>query len=101
MLHSGPGSLRQPVNEISPLVAFAEPDGRVTPALLSPEIQASRKTVRVLPREKPEIRVRLDQRLNDALDMIERMMVLRALERARANWETRRSSSASRVRACS
>jgi two-component system nitrogen regulation response regulator GlnG len=43
------GNVRQLVNEISRIVAFAEPDSTVTPALLSPEIQASRRTVRVLP----------------------------------------------------
>ena len=63
------------------------PDSTITPALLSPEIQASRRTVRVQPGDAPEISVRLDQPLNDAIETIERMMVLRALERAHGNYE--------------
>ena len=87
VLYAWPGNVRQLVNEISRIVAFAEPDSTVTPALLSPEIQASRRTVRVLPGDEPEIRVRLDQPLNDAVEAIERVMVLRALDRARGNYE--------------
>ena len=71
----------------SPISGSADPDSTITPALLSPEIQASRRTVRVLPGDEPEIRVRLDQPLNDAVDAIERVMVMRALDRARGNYE--------------
>ncbi len=87
VLYAWPGNVRQLVNEISRVVAYAEPDGIITPALLSPEIQASRRTVRVLTGDEPEIRVRLDQPLNDAVDAIERVMVLRALDRAHGNYE--------------
>ena len=87
VLYAWPGNVRQLVNEISRVVAYAEPDGTITPALLSPEIQASRRTVRVMPGDEPEIRVRLDQPLNDAVDAIERVMVLRALDRAHGNYE--------------
>jgi DNA-binding NtrC family response regulator len=41
----------------------------------------------VMPGDEPEIRVRLDQPLGDAVDAIERVMVLRALERAHGNYE--------------
>jgi DNA-binding NtrC family response regulator/tetratricopeptide (TPR) repeat protein len=87
VLYAWPGNVRQLVNEINRVVAYADPDGAITPALLSPEIQASRRTVRVLPGDEPEIRVRLDQPLNDAIDAIERVMVLRALDRAGGNYE--------------
>jgi transcriptional regulator with PAS, ATPase and Fis domain len=87
VLYSWPGNVRQLVNEINRIVAFVEPDGRITPALLSPEIQASRRTVRVLPGDEPEIRVRLDQPLADAVDTIEQLMIRRALERAHGNYE--------------
>ena len=87
MLYSWPGNVRQLVNEVSRIVAYADPDSTVTPALLSPEIQTSRRTIRVHPGDEPEISVRLDQPLNDAIEMIERMMVLRALERAHGNYE--------------
>jgi transcriptional regulator with PAS, ATPase and Fis domain len=87
VLYRWPGNVRQLVNEISRIVAYAESDSTIVPALLSPEVQASRRTVRVMPGEEPEIRVRLDQPLGDAVDAIERMMVLRALERAHGNYE--------------
>ena len=87
VLYAWPGNVRQLVNEISRVVAYADADSTITPALLSPEIQASRRTVRVLPGDEPEIRVRLDQPMNDAIDAIERMMVTRALDRARGNYE--------------
>jgi hydrogenase-4 transcriptional activator len=87
VLYAWPGNVRQLVNEVSRMVAYAEPDSTITPALLSPEIQASRRTVRVLPGEEPEIRIRLDQPLNEAIDAIERMMVVRALDRAQGNYE--------------
>lgn len=87
VLYGWPGNVRQLVNEIRRMVAFAEPNGRLTPALLSADIQASRRTVRVLPGDEPEIRVRLDQSLNEAVDTIERVMIRRALERAHGNYE--------------
>jgi len=87
VLYRWPGNVRQLVNEISRIVAYAEPDSTITPALLSPEVQASRRTIRVMPGEEPEIRVRLDQPLGDAVDAIERVMVIRALERAHGNYE--------------
>jgi DNA-binding NtrC family response regulator len=87
VLYRWPGNVRQLVNEINRIVAYADPDSTITPALLSPEIQASRRTVRVTPGDEPEIRVRLDQPLGDAVDAIERVMVVRALERAHGNYE--------------
>jgi DNA-binding NtrC family response regulator len=87
LLYSWPGNVRQLVNEVRRLVALAEPDGRLGPALLSAEIQASRKTTRLAPGDEPEIRIRMDQPLNDAVEMIEQAMVKRALDRARGNYE--------------
>jgi DNA-binding NtrC family response regulator/ATP/maltotriose-dependent transcriptional regulator MalT len=87
VLFRWPGNVRQLVNEISRLVAYAEPDSTITPALLSPEVQASRRTVRVDSGDEPEIRVHLDQPLGDAIDAVERVMVVRALERAGGNYE--------------
>jgi transcriptional regulator with PAS, ATPase and Fis domain len=87
LLYSWPGNVRQLVNEIRRMVVFAEPDSTLTPAMLSPEIQASRRTIRVTPGQEPEIRVRMDQPLHEAVDMIEQAMVRRALERAGGNYE--------------
>jgi len=87
LLYSWPGNVRQLVNETSRMAALADVDGSVPPSLLSPEIQASRRTVRVLPGDEPEIRIRLDQPLNEAIESIERMMVVRALDRSHGNFE--------------
>jgi DNA-binding NtrC family response regulator len=88
LLYSWPGNIRQLVNEVRRMVVFADPDGTVTPALLSPEIQASRRTIRVAEGDEPEIRIRMDQPLNDAVELVEQAMVRRALERARGNYES-------------
>jgi DNA-binding NtrC family response regulator/tetratricopeptide (TPR) repeat protein len=88
LLYAWPGNVRQLVNEIRRIAAFAEPDSVITPALLSPEIQASRRTVRVADGDSPEVRVHLDQPMGDALEAIEQAMVRRALERSHGNYET-------------
>jgi DNA-binding NtrC family response regulator len=87
LLYSWPGNVRQLVNETRRIAAFAEPDSVVTPALLSAEIQTSRRTVRVTDGDTPEIRIRLDQPMGEALDAIEQAMVRRALERTHGNYE--------------
>ncbi len=87
LLYSWPGNVRQLVNEVRRIVAFSEPDGTLTPALLSPEIQACRRTIRLAPGDEPEIRIRMDQPLNEAIEVIEQAMVRRALERANGNYE--------------
>jgi transcriptional regulator with PAS, ATPase and Fis domain len=87
LLYAWPGNVRQLVNEIRRIAAFAEPDSVITPALLSPDIQASRRTIRVTEGDSPEIRVRLDQPMGDALEAIEQAMVRRALDRAHGNFE--------------
>jgi len=87
LLYSWPGNVRQLVNEMRRMAALAEPDSVITPALLSPEIQASRRTIRVGPGDEPEIRIRLDQPLDAAIEMIEQSMIRRALDRARGRYE--------------
>jgi DNA-binding NtrC family response regulator len=87
LLYSWPGNVRQLVNEVRRLVAFSETDGTLTPALLSSEIQACRRTIRLAPGDEPEIRIRMDQPLNEAIEVIEQAMVRRALERAHGNYE--------------
>ena len=61
------GNVRQLVNEVRGVVAFAEADSIVSSAMLSPEIQASPRTVRALAGVEPEVRVRLDQPLGGAV----------------------------------
>jgi DNA-binding NtrC family response regulator len=80
VLFNWAGNLRQLANEVRRMVAFAERDSTITPALLSPEILASRRTIAASSNE-PEIRVGLDQPLPAAVEMVEQLMVRRALER--------------------
>jgi DNA-binding NtrC family response regulator len=87
LLFSWPGNVRQLANEVQRMVALAEPDSTLTPALLSPEIQASRRTIPVTPAAEPEVRVALDQPLPDAVDMLEQVMVRRALDRTHGRVE--------------
>ena len=87
LLYSWPGNIRQLVNETNRIAALADPDSSIPPSLLSPEIQASRRTMRVRPGDEPEISIRLDQPLNEAIEAIERVMVVRALDRAHGNFE--------------
>jgi DNA-binding NtrC family response regulator len=86
VLYKWTGNLRQLANEVKRLVAFADRDSTITPALLSPEILASRRTIAASPGE-PEVRVRLDQPMPAAVEMLEQMMVRRALERAHGRVE--------------
>ena len=88
LLYSWPGNIRQLANEVRRIIALAEPDAIVTPALLSPEIQASRRTLPAAdaPAE-PEVRVRLDQPLPVAVDALEQTLVRHALERSHGRVE--------------
>ncbi len=88
LLYNWPGNIRQLANEVRRMIALAEPDATLTPALLSLEIQSSRRTI---PAEAgandAEIRVRLDQPLPDAVEMLEQTLVRRALERSHGRVE--------------
>jgi DNA-binding NtrC family response regulator len=88
LLFAWPGNVRQLVNEVRRMITLAEPDSTLTPALLSPEIQASRRTVPAsAPSADPEIRLRLDQPLPAAVETLEQTLVRRALERSNGRVE--------------
>ncbi|HXW06312.1 MAG TPA: sigma-54 dependent transcriptional regulator [Vicinamibacterales bacterium] len=87
LLYSWPGNVRQLANEVRRMVALAEVDGTLTAALLSPEIQASRRTVPASTPDTPEISVALDQPLPAAVEQLELTMVRRALERTHGRVE--------------
>ena len=87
LLFSWPGNIRQLANEIRRMVALAEPDSTLTPALLSPEIQASRRTIAAPAGLDVEAHVPLDQPLPVAVEMLEQMMVRRALDRTHGRVE--------------
>jgi DNA-binding NtrC family response regulator len=87
LLYGWPGNVRQLANEVRRMVALAEPNMALTPAQLSPEIQASRRTVPATPDAETEARVRLDQPLPIAVEKLEQLMVRRALDRAHGKVE--------------
>jgi DNA-binding NtrC family response regulator/tetratricopeptide (TPR) repeat protein len=91
LLYAWPGNVRQLANEVRRMVALADPDSALTPSLLSPEIQASRRTIPATAdppvASEPEIRVRLDQPLPLAVEMLEQTMIRSALSRSRGRVE--------------
>jgi len=87
LLYAWPGNLRQLANEVQRMVAMADPDSTLTPALLSPEIQASRRTIPAVPTADPEVRVRIDQPLPKAVQILEQTMVKSALDRTHGRVE--------------
>jgi DNA-binding NtrC family response regulator len=87
LLYSWPGNVRQLANEVRRMVALAEPDSTITPALLSRDIQASRRTIPAHDPADEEVRLRLDQPLPVAVEMLEQLMVRRALDRTRGRVE--------------
>ena len=88
LLYRWPGNIRQLANEVRRLIALAAPDSTLTPAMLSPEIQATRRTIAAdAPPAEPEIRLRLDQRLPEAVETLEQTLVRRALERSNGRVE--------------
>ncbi len=87
LLYPWPGNIRQLANEVRRMIALAEPDATLTPALLSPDIQASRRTLPAPAPAEAEIRLRLDQRLPEAVDALEQSLVRRALERSHGRVE--------------
>ena len=87
LLYSWPGNIRQLANEVRRMVALSETDATLTPALLSTEIQASRKTIPASMAAEAEIRLGLDQPLPTAVDLLEQTLVRHALERTHGRVE--------------
>jgi DNA-binding NtrC family response regulator len=87
LLYSWPGNIRQLANEVRRMVALTETDATLTPALLSPEIQASRRTIPASMAVEPEIRLGLDQPLPTAVELLEQTLVRHALERTHGRVE--------------
>ncbi len=87
LLYSWPGNVRQLANEMRRMVAMAEPGTPLTPALLSPEILASRRTIPAASGAGPELRIPLDQPLPAAIQSVEQSMIRHALTRAQGRLE--------------
>jgi DNA-binding NtrC family response regulator len=66
---------------------MVEADTTITPAMLSPDIQASRRTIPAPSTPEAEVRLQLDQPLPAAVQHLEQLMVRRALERAHGRVE--------------
>jgi DNA-binding NtrC family response regulator len=87
LLFSWPGNVRQLANEVRRIVAMIEPDSTITPAMLSAEIQASRRTIPAPATAQEELRLPLDQPLPAAVQLLEQVMVRRALDRSHGRVE--------------
>ena len=87
LLYAWPGNIRQLANEVRRMVALAETDATLTPALLSTEIQATRRTIPASMAVEPEIRLGLDQPLPTAVELLEQTLVRHALERTHGRVE--------------
>ena len=90
LLYSWPGNVRQLANEVRRMVAMAEANATLTPALLSADIQASRRTIPARPAAPavdPEVRVRIDQPMPAAVQLLEQTMVRSALDKTHGRVE--------------
>ena len=68
------------------MIAMADANATLTPAMLSPEIKASRRTIAASPQPTPTPR-RIDQTLPVAVDLLEQRMVRNALDRSQGKVE--------------
>jgi DNA-binding NtrC family response regulator len=69
------------------MIALADVDATLTPALLSREILATRRTIPAATPAEPEISLRLDQPLPAAVEALEQSLIRRALERTNGRVE--------------
>jgi DNA-binding NtrC family response regulator len=60
LLYPWPGNLRQLANEVNRMVAMAEKDTALNPTHLSPEIQASRRSIPATAAAESELRICLE-----------------------------------------
>ena len=89
LLHRWPGNVRQLANELRRAAAMAEPDAVITPAHLSPDITAARRTLPSAERDllPSELIVELDQPLDAATEHLERAMIQHAMSLASGHME--------------
>jgi DNA-binding NtrC family response regulator len=87
LLYNWPGNVRQLANELRRMIAMADASATLTPAMLSPEIKASRRTIPASPATDAEVTVPIDQTLPVAVDLLERRMVRNALDRSHGKVE--------------
>jgi hydrogenase-4 transcriptional activator len=68
-------------------VALADSDTTFTPSHLSPEIQATRRTVPAVEADGAEVRIAVDQPLPRAIEQLERVMIEAALKKTKGGLE--------------
>jgi len=85
LLAPWPGNIRQLQNELRRMVALAEPDAVLTPAMLSPDVAGSIHDAPVARDGAPA--VPLHAKLNPTLERIERQMVKAALDHHRGKMD--------------
>jgi DNA-binding NtrC family response regulator len=77
LLYPWPGNIRQLQNEVRRIVALAEPDGVLTPDMLSPDIR--KIPLKPARRDQHEIAVPLTEKLAPTLAHVERELIRAAL----------------------
>ncbi len=89
LLYSWPGNVRQLANEVRRIVALATPGTPAGPALLSPEILQSRRTVPVAESQSQphDITIALDQPMETAIESLERALIQHALRKSGGHLE--------------
>ncbi|MPZ17295.1 MAG: AAA domain-containing protein [Luteitalea sp.] len=86
LLYDWPGNVRQLANEVRRAVSLSAPGETVTPDMLTPEILEARKTGAARAAGGHEVRLRLNQPLNHAIEQLERAMIAHALEASRGSF---------------
>ena len=87
LLYPWPGNLRQLANEVNRMVAMADKDAALDVTHLSPEIQATRRSVPAVVPPDSELRIRMDLSLPAAVELVEKTMVKAALDRSKGRLE--------------
>lgn len=87
LLYPWPGNLRQLANEVNRMVAMAEKDAALNVTHLSPEIQATRRSIPGSAAPDSELRISLELSLPEAVELLEKTMVQAALDRSKGRLE--------------
>jgi DNA-binding NtrC family response regulator len=88
LLYRWPGNVRELSNEMSRLVALAEPGSTIGPDLLSPHIRAARRTMPADTVSPDTLQLSMTQTLAGATDQLERAMIAHALSASDGHLET-------------
>ena len=87
LLYPWPGNVRQLANEVNRMVAMADKDAALNATHLSPELQATRRTIPATTAPDSELRISLELSLPEAVELLEKTMVQAALDRSNGRLE--------------